>query len=275
MAAGQGFKTFATGDVLTAADVNGYLMQGVLVFATTTARDAAITSPQQGQIALTKDTNTIWKYTGSTWTNIDTSGTMPLTTKGDLFGYDTAAARIPVGTNGQVLTADSTAATGIAWATPSSGSMTVLASGNLSGTSLSLTSISASYQDLLLVCNNFHPSANSYLQVKVNNTANIYARTSTTSSTNPISTAQIDFSNSEVYNADKDNYLAFKIANYANTTSNKFAFENWILGNIDGTNWNIGQAIDAIRTTSAISRIDLILTAGSFSAGTYTLYGVK
>lgn len=74
MAAGQGFKTFNTGDVLTAADVNGYLMQGVLVFATTTARDAAITLPQQGQIALTKDTNTIWKYTGSTWTNIDTTG---------------------------------------------------------------------------------------------------------------------------------------------------------------------------------------------------------
>ncbi len=31
MAAGLGFKTFATGDVLTAGDTNGYLMQGVLV----------------------------------------------------------------------------------------------------------------------------------------------------------------------------------------------------------------------------------------------------
>jgi hypothetical protein len=74
MAAGLGFKTFATGDVLTSTDVNGYLMQGVLVFATTTARDAAITAPQAGQVALTKDTNTIWKYTGSAWSNIDTGG---------------------------------------------------------------------------------------------------------------------------------------------------------------------------------------------------------
>ena len=40
MAAGLGFKTFTTGEVLTAADVNGYLMQGVLVFASTAARDA-------------------------------------------------------------------------------------------------------------------------------------------------------------------------------------------------------------------------------------------
>jgi trimeric autotransporter adhesin len=184
-------------------------------------------------------------------------------------------ARLAVGANDTVLTADSAEATGLKWATPSSGSMTQLATGTLSGSTLTLSSISASYQDLLLVCNNFYPSANSYLSIKVNNTADIYARTSTTSSSNPINTAQIDFSNSEVYNADKDNYLAFRIDNYANTTSNKFGFENWILGNTAGTSWNIGQAIDAIRTTSAINRIDLILTAGSFSAGTYTLYGVK
>ena len=67
MAAGLGFKTFTTGEVLTAADVNGYLMQGVLVFATEAARNSAITSPQEGQFAFTKDTNTTWYYTGSAW----------------------------------------------------------------------------------------------------------------------------------------------------------------------------------------------------------------
>jgi hypothetical protein len=39
-----------------------------------------------------------------------------LTTKGDLYGYSTTDARVAVGTNGQVLKADSTAATGVAWA---------------------------------------------------------------------------------------------------------------------------------------------------------------
>ena len=67
MAAGLGFKTFTTGEVLTAADVNGYLMQGVLVFATEAARNSAITSPQEGQFAFTKDTNSLWYYTGSAW----------------------------------------------------------------------------------------------------------------------------------------------------------------------------------------------------------------
>jgi hypothetical protein len=67
MAAGLGFKTFTTGEVLTAADVNGYLMQGVLVFATEAARNSAITSPQEGQFAYTKDNNSLWYYTGSAW----------------------------------------------------------------------------------------------------------------------------------------------------------------------------------------------------------------
>ena len=67
MAAGLGFKTFTTGEVLTAADTNGYLMQGILVFASAAARDAAITSPQEGQACYLKDTNAVLTYSGSAW----------------------------------------------------------------------------------------------------------------------------------------------------------------------------------------------------------------
>ena len=49
----------------------------------------------------------------------------PLTTKGDIVAYSTLNDRLAVGTNGQVLTADSTAATGIKWATPASSGITI------------------------------------------------------------------------------------------------------------------------------------------------------
>jgi hypothetical protein len=67
MAAGLGLKTFVTGDVLTAADTNGYLMQGVWVFANATARDAAVTSPQEGNMCYLKDTDAVQYYSGSAW----------------------------------------------------------------------------------------------------------------------------------------------------------------------------------------------------------------
>jgi len=46
-----------------------------------------------------------------------------LTTKGDIYAATAAStiARLGVGTNGQILTADSTAATGIKWASPAGG----------------------------------------------------------------------------------------------------------------------------------------------------------
>lgn len=49
-------------------------------------------------------------------------GSSPLTTKGDLYGHNaTVDARIPVGVDGRVLTADSSAATGVSWQTPTGG----------------------------------------------------------------------------------------------------------------------------------------------------------
>jgi len=107
MAAGQGFKTFATGDVLSASDVNGYLMQGVLVFADATERNAEITSPQEGQFAYLKDTNVTTYYTGSAWANLDTTGmTNPMTTTGDTIYSSSGStpARLGIGSTGQVLT---------------------------------------------------------------------------------------------------------------------------------------------------------------------------
>jgi len=121
MAAGLGFKDFTTGEVLTAADVDGYLMQGVWVFASATARDAAVTSPQEGNFAYLKDTNVTTYYTGSAWANLDTTGmTNPMTTTGDTIYSSSGStpARLGIGSTGNVLTVSG----GVpVWAAPAGG----------------------------------------------------------------------------------------------------------------------------------------------------------
>jgi hypothetical protein len=201
MAAGQGFKTFTTGEVLTAGDVNGYLMQGVLVFASTAARDAAITSPQEGQFAFTKDTNGLWYYDGAAWvasgatgdiegvtagTGISgggTSGTVTITNsmataidaKGDLVvgtGADTFS-KLTVGANATVLTADSAAATGLKWATPSAAatSFTLLNAGGtaLTGsTTVTVSGISGYNQYLVYLTGASTANSSAIVAVRIN-----------------------------------------------------------------------------------------------------------
>ena len=81
----DGFRVFATGEVLTAANVNDFLMEQVItVFTNATARDAAITSPQEGQFAFTKDNDTLSYYSGSTWTDfLSGAGDITGVTAGD------------------------------------------------------------------------------------------------------------------------------------------------------------------------------------------------
>lgn len=75
MAAGLGYKEFTTGDVLTAADANGYLAsQVVMVFASAAARTSAIASPQEGMFSFLKDTNSTEYYTGSAWAAVGGGG---------------------------------------------------------------------------------------------------------------------------------------------------------------------------------------------------------
>jgi hypothetical protein len=70
----SGFRTFVAGDILTAAQVNQYLMQqAVTVFASSSARDAAITSPSEGQVCFLSDSDQLQIYTGSAWSNVITA----------------------------------------------------------------------------------------------------------------------------------------------------------------------------------------------------------
>ena len=65
----SGYKEFSTGEVLTAANVNNHLMQVIMVYADSSARDSGITSSkrEEGQFVFLKDSNTLQFYDGSSF----------------------------------------------------------------------------------------------------------------------------------------------------------------------------------------------------------------
>ena len=107
-----------------------------------------------------------------TWVTSDDANAIQNTivdAKGDLIGATAAdtPARLAVGTNGQVLTADSTASTGLKWATASSGALTLISATACSSVaSQAVTGFSATYQNYRIIVAG-DGTANNYLNLKL------------------------------------------------------------------------------------------------------------
>ena len=312
MAAGLGFKTFTTGEVLTAADTNGYLMQGINVFASTAARDAAITSPQEGQFAFTKDTNGLWYYDGAAWVasgatgDIEgvtagvgisgggTSGTVTITNSmateitasGDIIvgtGSGTFD-NLPIGTTGQILTADTTVSPyKVKWATAAGGGgWTLLTSGSLSGTSVTASFTSTGYKQVVIYVKNASCTTDWYWQIRINgdsgsnyNFINTYS-TSTTAATTISNNTRSSFFNDGLADlADYDTFGVWTIFDPADTTSRKIVTGSFGYKDSTVTYNAVGSVTGQwMATPAAVTSVD-IFPASTWSTGTYEVYGVK
>jgi cytoskeletal protein CcmA (bactofilin family) len=75
--AGQGYKVWSAGDVLAAADVNGYLMeQSVMVFASSAARSSAIGTATEGMVSYLRDTNALEFFDSTSWRTVGVDSTV-------------------------------------------------------------------------------------------------------------------------------------------------------------------------------------------------------
>jgi hypothetical protein len=186
---------------------------------------------------------------------------------------------LAVGANDTVLTADSTTSTGLKWATPAAGGMTLISTTSLTGASITLSSIPATFNNLQLVVQNYRPATDAaklFLRLN-NNTGTVYAASNITDDGTGLA----------------PNATSIQIGGAADNTvvSNISIFD--IFNYTNGTTWKVSRAlsasVDATTNTSAsrvntthifydattISSIVLFPSTGNFTSGTALLYGVK
>jgi len=189
--------------------------------------------------------------------------------KGDIIAATAAdtVARLAVGANDTVLTADSSAATGLKWAASAAGGMTLLSTTNLLGATVSISSISTSYNKLFVLVRNPSLSSAGSIFFKFNtstvpllsgvNNGTAYAAENGTflpsNSTNPL-------------------ILQFEIGNYANGS-----YAKSIIGSSCGVEQSDGAVWGGyINTNTAITNITFTATSPrEYEAGDVLIYGVK
>jgi hypothetical protein len=219
-----------------------------------------------------------------------------VTTKGDILvatGSGTIV-RQGVGTDGQVLVADSAQADGVNWATPSAGGMTLISETVASAlSSLSLSSIPQTYKQLILSWNGiYHSNTTTGFQMRFNNNSgsiyyvgNMGSRGGTysgsVSATN--NTADPDVDNASfgigitaTTGETVKGYLI--IDNYASST--RFKTYTMVYSFIGPSGSVVRSVNGTFGSTTAITSIDIFrgTGAGTFTNATNTsirLYGIS
>ncbi len=202
--------------------------------------------------------------------------------KGDLVvgSATNDAAVLGVGSNDQVLTADSSTATGLKWATASSGGMTLLNSGGttLSGSSVTISSIAGTYKNLLIMIRSPKPSSAGSTRLRFNSdtgsnynyvNANVGEGLATSFDAAQISWYQVDTGTAT-------GLITAIIYDYANSSTRKVidtaSIEN---SQVSATTFNLARNQAYWNNNDAITSVTVLPSAGSWTSGTLFIYGVS
>jgi len=212
----------------------------------------------------------------------------PLTTKGDLYGFSTVPARVAVGTNGQVLTADSTNANGVAWATAAAGGLTLLSTTTITGTPATVTvsSINQTYKSLQIWIQGVTANADGSLWFRLNGVSGAtynYAQVSGdggadyATDTTGVRITGASAGRWQTGSNNQRSSIVVEIPDYATTSFAKMMNYSGVYSNA-----NVGQFISvngsgAARpaTAVAVTSFSIYNNDSFFNAGTIKVYGVS
>jgi hypothetical protein len=204
--------------------------------------------------------------------------------KGDIIAATAAdtVSRLAVGANDTVLTADSTTATGLKWATPSSGGgLTLLSTTSLSGSTTTVSSISGSYKNLILIVKNVVTSADStqvYLRMNGITTSNYAYGTVRNINTTVQGVASMASDKWQVFDRTPSTSGVLTTGNGRITiyryTDTDFVFGDWQTNgsNNVGADFTNSAGTGKFDNTAAITSVTLFPDSGTFT-GTLYIYG--
>jgi hypothetical protein len=196
---------------------------------------------------------------------------------------DTSLVDLKGGTTGQYLQKNSGTDLDYVWANVSAGGMTLISTTTMTGASVTISSIPATYNDLQIIVQAFKPATDSQafsMRVNGDSGANRY-RGSLTWSDAGADNITFDSTKWDIDQRGTDNTTAtglyyFTIPNYANTTTWKIITGLGFSQNFTTTtNFNHGTFRSVYNQTAAISSLTFFPNSGNFTSGTILLYGVK
>jgi hypothetical protein len=276
-------KVFTAGEVLTAADTNTFLAdQVVMTFAGTAARGSAIPTPTEGMVTYLADTNAYEFYDGAVFSKLAN----PMTTEGDLIVGGTAgvAGRLGIGSAGNVLTSNGTAA---AWQPPAGGAgleWTLLNSGGTSLTGAATITVSSlgGYDNYIVQVVGAKSGAQATFTLTINGSSTNYSiqqlSVSSTSTTSNAAIGSTVNSTTGILLGRQPNNVDGIVNAFAQISGGSTSGSKSVVAHGAGDTQNNSNQIAYSgggfwNDSDTVASVSIASNAGNFTAGTIYVYG--